>query len=843
MYYVPIELSQCKTARKFERLPFVQPVKWQKYRFLTHYSQKVVNLLKRNRLVAIGKKRSPATPRCQSLGAGYQKVGSSNLRAGQRPDTEYMVPFRGVDFSDSDNEECRLEEKMDVFKLLTRSTNLQKAAPSTRKRQQQKIPSSVGVDYQIQLPEEFEAGRKSAEPPQPRGTKRKRVSKNHNQALESLNGLKYFEEGVPPSASGRRVEENEAIFPPVRKGNEHMNGEKASNAQTLNEEECRRILKRNKLKVTMLQTNTSDDAKTTKKGISATQKKDCNQLSPQPLTSFTQLRTEFSISRRVAENLDAQGFRNPTEVQLGTLPLLLGSDEDRGLPVSSSKKKKKQSKSHIDLLTVAPTGSGKTLAFMVNVLHGLVIERRRRRRSGNEKVDHGVQALVIAPTHELADQIVNEGRKLAVGTGIRISAMKRGMTMETNVQSQKGETMSGSPGETDEAHGEQISRPSVKADVLISTPMILLNALKEGPKSSLQSLPTVRYLVLDEADVLLDPLFRNQTLDIWHACNSPELQTSLWSATIGSSIESLAQETLLQRRRDLKLTSSPYHLIRVVVGLKDSAIPNISHHLTYAATEHGKLLALRQLLHPSAPSDDKGPSLRPPFLIFTQTIQRAIALHSELIYDIPPEAGGSSRIAVLHSDLSDNARSAIMAGFRKGEIWILITTDLLSRGVDFRGMNGVVNYDIPNTGASYVHRVGRTGRQGREGGVAITLYTKEDIPYVKNIANIIAVSEKAKGLPKGSGGDIQKWLLDMLPSVSKKAKQELKWRGVRSRRTFEGKEGGKEARRARISTKSGYERRLQNRRKGAVAGGSKASKHRTASEEEASGEEWGGLDN
>jgi len=735
---------------------------------------------------------------------------------------------------------------MDVFKILTRSTNLQKWAPSSKKVQQHKIPSSVGESHPS---DKHAATLHATEQIQPRGIKRKRSERFQHQVLEPSTGLAYFENIKGASSSVEKPAKSEEHVSPTGNGHLDIDGPSATGAQTLEEDECRRILKRNKVKITLLKSDRNKEAeqKTASGDVNqAAQNRDTHpQLSPQPLTSFTQLRINYGISRRLAENLDAQGFRHPTEVQLGSLPLLLGSDRDRGLASSTSKKKKKHRQSQIDLLTVAPTGSGKTLAFMVNILHGLLERRRRSRKSGAEKkADRQFQALVIAPTHELADQIVNEGRKLAVGTGIRVSSMRKGMKLHADPQKLEENTIVGSADEISDTQGEQGPRTVVKADILVSTPMILLNALNGGSSSPVTLLPTLRYLVLDEADVLLDPLFRSQTLGIWQACNNPELQTSLWSATIGSSIESLAQDTILDRRRNLKLTSSPHYLLRVVVGLKDSAIPNISHHLTYAATEHGKLLALRQLLHPSAPSDDKGPSLQPPFLIFTQTIQRAIALHSELLYDIPPEAGGSSRIAVLHSDLSDHARSAIMAGFRKGEIWVLITTDLLSRGIDFRGMNGVVNYDIPNTGASYVHRVGRTGRQGREGGVAVTLYTKEDIPYVKNIANVIAASEKAKGRPEGSaegGHNLQKWFLDALPSVSKKTKKELKRKGVESRRVFEGKEGGKMARRARISTKSGYDRRLENRRKGASTEVAKSLHQESSSVEVASDGEWGGL--
>jgi ATP-dependent RNA helicase DDX52/ROK1 len=312
---------------------------------------------------------------------------------------------------------------------------------------------------------------------------------------------------------------------------------------------------------------------------------------------------------------------------------------------------------------------------------------------------------------------------------------------------------------------------------------------------------------------------------------------------MGSNIEDMTKSTIKERQEDLGQKPSESHaLLRLVVGLKDSAIPNIEHKLVYAATEQGKLLGLRQLLRPSAASASDI-RLRPPFLIFTQTIPRAVALHSELKYDIPAEAGGSSRIAVLHSDLSDIQRSEIMRDFRKGEIWILVTTDLLARGVDFRGINGVVNYDIPNSAAVYVHRVGRTGRAGREGGIAVTYYTKEDIPYVKSIANIIDVSEKLRG--KEGDKSIQKWLLDALPNLSKNSKKDMKRHGVKARqapRLTDKEEDGKGARGMRISTKSGFERRLENKKKGAIAASRSRKAAAAADGNVSDAGSWAGLD-
>lgn len=725
---------------------------------------------------------------------------------------------------------------MDMFKLLARATNIQKSESIGKSNAGPHIPSAGPSKHPPRLFKD-DLGSHDDEEQRYRGVKRKRVSLGSHPGERIHDELNLYGEG--PSLTSKVNE------PGKRNGEEVvLKAERPEGKDPeLSETECRQILKQHKIKTTILAgTQTVHNGQ---KHQPAAHKDMRVQISPQPLTSFRKLRSKYGLSKRLAANLEAQGYKEPTEVQLGTLPILLGSDEHRGLGNLEAGKKeiKIQPRADVDLFTIAPTGSGKTLAFMIHLLHELMKERQALTKSFTEvQPTLGVRALIVAPTHELADQIVNEGRRLAVGTGVKVSGLKKGMRLHpefANEQEQVNEDGS-NDGKT-----QRQNKYLVKSDILVSTPLLLLHAISTD-ESTILPVPNVRFLVLDEADVLLDPIFREQTLGIWTACSHPSLYTSLWSATIGSSIESLAQTFIHDRRRSIGLSQSskdPQHyIIRLVVGLKDSAIPNVSHRLIYSASEQGKLLALRQLLHPSATPTTEAPSLQPPFLIFTQTIPRAIALHSELLYDIPVEAGGSSRIAVLHADLSDTTRSNIMAEFRKGQIWILITTDLLSRGIDFRGINGVVNYDIPNTSASYIHRVGRTGRQGRQGGVAVTLYTKEDIPYVKNVANVIAATERAKGQLKGEGEGVQKWLLDALPDVSKKTKKELKRRGVESRRATVEKEGGREARKMRISTKSGYERRLENKRKGAVAGTRRRAAQAEADGEEGSDEEWGGIE-
>jgi ATP-dependent RNA helicase DDX52/ROK1 len=665
-----------------------------------------------------------------------------------------------------------------------------------------------------------------------RGIKRKRGDASETQPSGESIGPNYFDD----RADVHNGEDQHAVA--------HKSAELAtadlfashSSVFSMSEENRRRILKSHKIKVTLLERNIRNEPGHKKHGA-VPSGKNHDFLWPQPLSSFSELHPNYGVSSRLVNNLEEQGYTVPTEVQLVCIPLQMGYDYLS--QIASSKELSTDERTDIDLLTIAPTGSGKTLAYLLPTLHGLLQDRHINREKDTIKsYASRVGAIIVAPTHELVDQIVNEGKKLAAGTGLRISGMRKGMSLHTD------ESLDHRIGDsTDEDLAPQ--GRAVKSDVLVTTPLVLLNALSANTASTPKAVSSVRYLILDEADVLLDPLFRDQTLAIWNSCNNQQLRTTLWSATIGSSIEDLAQSIIVERRRRLGLGPSNHHLIRVVLGLKDSALPTIDHRLIYAATEQGKLLAVRELLHPSTTDvSSQSSALRPPFLIFTQTIARAIALHSELLYDIPPEAGGSSRIAILHSDLSDTTRSKIMTGFRKGEIWILITTDLLSRGIDFRGINGVVNYDIPNTAASYIHRAGRTGRAGREGGVAVTLYTKEDIPYVKNIANVIAASQKLKA--KGGGHDehdIHKWLLDSLPKVSKKTRKELKVRGVAARRTpRDDEDGALASRKTRISTKSGYDRRQQSKRKAAIEG----SKQRKRVEKDVSpvsdSEGWGGIE-
>ncbi|KAJ6111158.1 hypothetical protein N7486_003393 [Penicillium sp. IBT 16267x] len=739
---------------------------------------------------------------------------------------------------------------MDAFKLLTRSTKFKSAGSAAKPAA--RLPS-FGKAANPQLFRTAEGEKLESE----QGKKRKRANAAANdEHEEDTADLDFFHSNKRSAAPSSDI----PASAPAKGEDLPSDQDESDDDDAMDEVQRRTILNSHKIKITDLRDldeiqvqaapakeskKESKKKKKSKKGepaapLSKKEMKRARRMYPQPLVSFKELRSRYKISSRLAENVAGQGFTVPTEVQLGSLPLMLG---DPSISATGT--------SEPDLLVVAPTGSGKSLSFLIPVINKIV---RHHHSQSNE---HGILSVIVAPTKELASQIVNEGRKLVAGTGVKITLMRKGMRVverddddETNVLEEAAEESAGSEDEDEEddkPQKAQSNAPVTKSDILVTTPLMLVNSLSANQTKPLAHLPLVRSLVLDEADVLLDPLFREQTLDIWRSCVHPDLRVSLWSATMGSNVEDLTRSTIKERLESIDHKSTtPHPLVRLVVGLKDSAIPNIDHRLIYAATEQGKLLGLRQLLRPAAasPGDVR---LRPPFLIFTQTIPRAIALHSELRYDIPAEAGGSSRIAVLHSDLADNQRSEIMRDFRKGEIWILVTTDLLARGVDFRGINGVVNYDIPNSAAVYVHRVGRTGRAGREGGIAVTYYTKEDIPYVKSIANVIDVSEKLRG--EEGGKSIQKWLLDSLPDLSKKDKQELKKHGVKARQISKhigGKDKGddkdsKAARASRISTKSGFERRMENRKKGAIAA-SRNRKAAAAQDGNVSDGSWNGLE-
>jgi len=189
--------------------------------------------------------------------------------------------------------------------------------------------------------------------------------------------------------------------------------------------------------------------------------------------------------------------------------------------------------------------------------------------------------------------------------------------------------------------------------------------------------------------------------------------------------------------------------VRISIGDTNAANQDIKQMLLFITHEDGKLFSLRQLIQ-----DGK---VKPPTLIFVQSKERAKQLFGELVYDgIYADA--------IHADRTRQQRDNCIEAFRAGKIWMLICTDLMARGVDFKGVETVINYDFPQSASTYIHRIGRTGRAGRQ-GTAITLFSIDDFEALRSIV----------GVMRQSGCEVPDWMLRLKPR-SKKAKRMAEWR-------------------------------------------------------------------
>ena len=234
---------------------------------------------------------------------------------------------------------------------------------------------------------------------------------------------------------------------------------------------------------------------------------------------------------------------------------------------------------------------------------------------------------------------------------------------------------------------------------------------------------SLKITILDEADKLLEDSFLEQT-DFILPFLPDSCIKALFTATLPSTAEAMAFTFL---------KNVP---IRLFVGQSNAAAELVAQRLVFVGEESGKNLAVKQLLHGDFKSlldtKDDFIGLKPPILLFVDSIKTAKSVSLELVpFGIPTE--------IIHGEKSHSDRSKIIEEFRMGKIWVLITTELLSRGIDFKGVNSVLNYDFPSTSASYIHRIGRTGRAGRK-GVAVTLFSIEDVDKLRAIANVMQAS-------------------------------------------------------------------------------------------------------
>jgi ATP-dependent RNA helicase DeaD len=309
-----------------------------------------------------------------------------------------------------------------------------------------------------------------------------------------------------------------------------------------------------------------------------------------------------------------------------------------------------------DVIGQAQTGTGKTAAFLLPFLNGW-----------NEDEGAGPQALVMCPTRELAVQVNEEARKLSPTPDCRCVPIYGGTRL-----------------------GGQFTALKRGAHIVVGTPGRVLDHLSRGTLR----LDKVRYVVLDEADRMLDIGFRPDIERILRRCPT-QRQTFLLSATVPPPVLRLAQRYM---KDPVNINLSPEQ--PTVERIKQSF---------YTVDEDRKFDLLLRVLVKERPRQ---------CIIFTARKRTADKLYTRLSRKLPGLA------EAMHGDLQQSQRERIMADFRTGKVVILVATDVVGRGIDVVGISHIINYDLPDDIENYVHRIGRTGRIGRDGR-AISFVTPE----------------------------------------------------------------------------------------------------------------------
>jgi superfamily II DNA/RNA helicase len=369
---------------------------------------------------------------------------------------------------------------------------------------------------------------------------------------------------------------------------------------------------------------------------------------------------DLGISRPVASALTKQGITQPFAIQSQVVPDVLAGR---------------------DVLAQSPTGSGKTLAFVAPILDR--IEPGARRPA----------ALVLAPTRELAAQIVDEARPLAQARGLNVLAVFGGVGIQPQIKRAR------------------------KAHLLVATPGRLLDLLERRALT----LEHVSVAVLDEADRMLDMGFRPDVERILKLIPRSR-QTLLFSATLQGEVDSLAKRhTRDPRRHETAVT--------------EHSRPDIEHRFVGVEHEH-KLNALVAELK----RDTDGLTL-----VFVRTRRGADRLTKRLL------ARGVTA-AAMHGGKAQGQRTRALASFEQGRLDALIATDVAARGIDVTGISHVINFDPPEDEDGYVHRIGRTARAGRS-GVGLTFVMADQARDVGRIAHSLELRREFEdgGIHQGNG--------------------------------------------------------------------------------------------
>ncbi|VDO43381.1 unnamed protein product [Haemonchus placei] len=281
-------------------------------------------------------------------------------------------------------------------------------------------------------------------------------------------------------------------------------------------------------------------------------------------------------------------------------------------------------------------------------------------------------AIVLEPTRELASQTYRQFLKFGQGLPVKAALF-----------------------ETEEL--------PQNVDILVSTP---------NQNTSFRLFHFHWWLIVDESDRLFEVVegqercFRTQLASVYKACDGKFTRRAFFTYLLWKCC----------------ILSEKYRIQYMSLSFRNSANANVTQELVFAGSEQGKLLAIRTLLQTQ---------FDPPALIFVQSKERARELLSALSSITPPIP-----VALISSEKSQSERDHAIESFRSGRLWVLISTELMGRGLDLRNVNLVINFDLPTSIVSYIHRIGRTGRAGRRGR-AITYFTESDTKYLRSIATVI----------------------------------------------------------------------------------------------------------
>ena len=385
--------------------------------------------------------------------------------------------------------------------------------------------------------------------------------------------------------------------------------------------------------------------------------------------------TAFSISGKVSEALSLLGYYEPTPIQDKVIPILMEGK---------------------DVVGKSKTGSGKTAAFGIPLAEKIVWE------------EHHPQALVLEPTRELAVQVKEELFQIGRNKKIKIPAIFGGMPIDKEIISLKQ-----------------------KSHIVVGTPGRVLDHIERGTLV----LSNIKYLIIDEADLMLDMGFLEEVERIMR--NIPKKPiVALFSATFGYHIEDLVDHYM----------DSPERV--VIEG--DEEDEGVIEQIGYIVSEEDKFQSFFNLLMVENPED---------CMIFCQTREMVNVLYQQL-------KRKGVRCGMLHGAMEQKERLYAIDDFRVGKFHYLVTTDVASRGIDFVNMTHVFNYDFPTNKENYVHRIGRTGRN-KKSGKAISLIWPSESRYVEAVEEFTGEKIPMGELP---GDDIVRKKKDLFFQKQKEKK-------------------------------------------------------------------------